>query len=375
MPPELNQDVFSNLSSEKILSAVESTGLRCTGRIVPLNSMENRVFSVDIEANTISSQPIVKSVVAKFYRPGRWNRSQLLGEHALAQVLSFDGIQTPAYLPILDPTFGVEPKSDFLSVLRNPKDLAQLKSHATLGQIPGYFFCVWQKISGRAPLEVLPDDLRRIGRLIARMHNLFESRFDVPSLNRPKLETNVYLLAALSHLEDSGLVPKNFQDVLFRLGEDFLSGLSWFDHCLPFLPIHGDLHRLNLVKTEQAGDYWIVDFDDCVLGPEIQDLWLFASTCDISGHIPEHETRTALDFLLEGYSHMRKLPEGSLQLVEPLRTMRMIHYMGWIAKRWAQDEMFRSTFSFFTTQTYWERTIQDLEEQKALLEDQGLLEL
>ena len=370
----IQNDIFSDLQHESILRAVESTGVRCTGRLVQLNSMENRVYSVEIETPGAQKNT---AVVAKFYRPKRWDRSQLLGEHALAKALHVDGLQTPGYKTILDPALRVDD-----SFLWNPdtsvhSDLSRVtqeeKLH-TLGKTGDFHFCVWEKISGRAPLEVSPEDLQRIGRIIARMHNLFERKFVPDRLSRPRLSTELWLLNPLSDLESWGKIPRNFESQIFDLGEKLLEGLSWFDDCVSFLPIHGDLHRLNLVQTDVGGDYWIVDFDDCVLGPEVQDLWLFASTCDISGFVSETETKSSLDFLLEGYNQLRRMPQGSEALVEPLRTMRMFYYIGWIAKRWKSDEMFRTTFGFFESERFWEQTFTDLEEQYVKLEQEGLLD-
>ena len=357
-------DVFDGLDAEAILTAAESCGVRSTGRVVQLNSMENRVHAVEMDDG---------HVVVKFYRPGRWTKEMLLGEHALALLLQEENISTPRYREILDPALRVDPRAVFSEVFA-PHIAWQGYNAGTLGKLGDFHFCVWEKVSGRAPLEMDTEDLRRAGRLVARMHNLFESGIRREAFPRPSLSTETYLLDALSYLEAWGRIPRTLESLLFDAAENLLEGLRWMDDCMDFIPVHGDLHRLNLIQTKDGGDFWVVDFDDSVLGAEIQDLWLLASGCDISSHVPEGSNRTSLDFLVEGYNTLRKLPSGSERLVEPLRTLRMIHYMGWIARRWDHDKLFRSTFSFFTTERYWEEALQDVEKQKELLEAEGLLQ-
>lgn len=357
------KDVFHGLDNECILAAAESTGLRATGRVIQLNSMENRVYSVEMEE---------ESVVVKFYRPGRWTRENLLAEHALALLLQEENISTPKYHAIVDDEYAVDSSTVFERIFR-PHIPWKTYNGRTLGKLGSWYFCVWEKVAGRSPLEMNVEDLRRAGRLIARMHNLFESGIDTDHFPRHRLATDYFLNDALAHLEEWGGIPRNIEAQIFDIAEELLAGLSWLDGCMDFIPVHGDLHRLNLIQTRDGGEFWMVDFDDSYLGAEIQDLWLLASACDVSGEVPPESGQTAIDFLREGYELLRRLPEGSETLIEPLRTLRMVHYMGWIARRWKEDELFRTTFTFFPTERYWEDTLQDLEKQKALLESEGLL--
>lgn len=358
------RDVFHGLDGETILRAAESTGVRATGRIVPLNSMENRVFSVETEEG---------AVVVKFYRPGRWTTEALLAEHALALLLREEEIPTPRYLPLVDPDLAIAP-GDFHASLFAPGVETRAFPSPTLGRVGAYHYCVWERVAGRAPLEMGLEDLRRAGRLVARMHNLFENRVRVEAFPRPRLTTESHLLEPLARLEDWGRIPRPLERAIFDTGEYLLEGLRWIDGALDPLPVHGDLHRLNLIQTREGGAFWIVDFDDARLGPEIQDLWLLASGNDVSHLVPEGSGLGALDFLREGYAEFRRLPEGSESLVEPLRTLRMIHYMGWIAGRFDDDALFRETFGFFTTERYWEQVLADVETQRGLLEAHGLLD-
>lgn len=355
----LLNDTFKNLTTELVLRAVESSGLPCTGRVIPLNSMENRVFAVEIESEDARQKK--QQVIGKFYRPHRWSETQLLSEHRMATLLQDEGIQTPRYI-----------------LLNNSKFLIKndISSQNSLGKIEEFYFCVWEKVFGRAPLESTQKDLFRIGRTIARMHNLFENRLTTTNFNRPSLSTAYYGREACENLKSCSQIPSPLNRVLIPLIENLVNRLSWIDTCMDFVPIHGDLHRLNLIQTENEGDFWVVDFDDCLWGAEIHDLWLLASGCNlVDARTEKPISEEALDCLLEGYSEFREMPDGSRLLIEPLRTLRMIYYVGWIAKRWPYDPLFQETFSFFTDISYWERTLADLELQRDLLASQSLLDM
>ncbi len=374
MNPTTASDHFAKLDAELILSAAESTGLRSTGRFQQLNSMENRVYAVEIED---SSQPRgVGQVIIKFYRPQRWTPDMLISEHALLRLLAEENIETPKLVPIVQKSF-IHPLAHTLrSKLRG--DLSSsFPTSATLGFIGGFSFAVWQKIYGRVPLELEEKDLLSIGRTIARMHNLFERHIDTEHFIRPRFTLDMYVHSPLSHLTSWNKVPRQFQQGLFGLIEQIGRGLEWLPHADVFIPVHGDLHRLNLVQMTDGGQFWFVDFDDCQMGLAMQDLWPLASTCGII--VPSHledvsPSSYALGLLTEGYRDFRALPNDWEIFVEPLRTLKMIHYLGWIAGRWT-DPFFRQTFSFFEDVDYWEKTYFDLSDQYQSLTSQGLLEL
>lgn len=359
---------FQALNNEIILSAVESTGLRCTGRLFPLNSMENRVYSVEVEP--AEGQTRARQVIAKFYRPERWQLNELLSEHLMARALSFEEIPTPRYFEIKDAAFATQPPAEFLSAEHG----LHLPRADTLGKCSIFYFCVWEKISGRPPLDLLADELVRIGRLIARMHNLFENKMSNSFYHRPRFTTTSFGREALENLRNCKLIPRPLDGVILSHIETLLHGLSWYDTSIDFVPVHGDLHRLNLLQTEANGEFWVVDFDDCVWAPEVHDLWLLASGCHMNEDDPTKAFELAFENLCNGYSEFRVLPEGSSQLIEPLRTLRMIHYAGWLAKRW-QDPLFKEVFSFFAEFSYWERFLADIENQKMVLEQRFLLDL
>jgi Ser/Thr protein kinase RdoA (MazF antagonist) len=372
MSSEPTKDQFSNLTSETILSAVEACGHRCSGRILQLNSMENRVFSVELEGADAGEKP--RSVVAKFYRPGRWTADAICSEHLLQQVLSEESIPTPRLHSVQDSSFLAKLQKNPAERL-HPSLLERFDPRHTVGKSGEYFFCVWDKIAGRAPLELGPNCLQKVGRIVARMHNLFENAFVQGGFERKSMSVDYFCARTLVNLEKSKHVPFYVKRALLPLLEELAQGLLWLEKSIDFVPIHGDLHRLNLLQTQNGGDFWVVDFDDCLWGPEIHDLWLLAAGVDLLGVEGVKESTSPLDYMLEGYREFRRMPQGSEILVEPLRTLRMIYYPGWIAERWEGDRLFRDVFTFFQEENYWERFLNDMEEQKEILQNEGLLEL
>ncbi|MEY4066652.1 MAG: hypothetical protein RIR26_2860 [Pseudomonadota bacterium] len=369
-------DHFEKLDADLILSAAESTGLRATGRLQQLNSMENRVYAVEVED---ASQPRgVNQIILKFYRPERWTPAMLVSEHALLLLLSEENIETPALIPIVDGSF-VHPEAHSLPDKLKNRSALIASAPATLGKAGPFCFAVWKKIMGRTPLELEEAELVSIGRTIARMHNLFERNIDQRHFIRTRFSLEMSVDAPLENLRKWGRVPQQFQRSLFDLMEDIGRGLAWVPEADQFIPVHGDLHRLNLVRTTEGGQFWFVDFDDCQMGLAMQDLWPLASTCGIQ--VPEHisavkdikPSEYALKLLCEGYSEFRSLPSDWEIFTEPLRTLKMIHYLGWIAGRWS-DPFFRQTFSFFDDVDYWEKTYCDISDQYQILHDAGLLE-
>lgn len=370
-----SSDHFSLLDAELILLAAEATGLRSTGRFQQLNSMENRVYAVEIED---ASQPKgVDQIIVKFYRPGRWSPAMLISEHALLNILAEENIETPKLIPITETSF-IHPDNALLAkiVIHESERLFS----PTLGKVGPFCFAVWEKVRGRVPLELEEQDVLSIGRTIARMHNLFERRINPDYFSRIHFSLEMYLTQPLQNLVTWGQVPQQFQQPIFRLIEQLERGLSWLPHADHVLPVHGDLHRLNLVQTTEGGQFWFVDFDDCQLGFAMQDLWPLASTCGVSlpNHLRDVEganpSTYALDLLTQGYSEFRALPHDWKIFVEPLRTLKMVHYLGWIASRWS-DPFFKQTFSFFDDIQYWEKTYFELSDQFQLLSQSALLEL
>lgn len=369
-------DHFAALDAELILSAAESTGLRSTGRFQQLNSMENRVYAVEVEDD--SNARGVAQIIIKFYRPGRWTPAMLVSEHALLRLLSEENIETPQLIPISDSAF-VHPEALTLKSKLRGELPPQFPESPTLGKLGPFCFAVWKKIIGRVPLELEEKDLLSIGRTVARMHNLFERHINPESFVRPRFGLDMYVHTPLQHLKTWGRIPRQFESSLLDLIENIGKRLDWLPEADKFIPVHGDLHRLNLVQMNDGGQFWFVDFDDCQLGLAMQDLWPLASTCGIN--VPENislvedisPTDYALRTLCEGYRDFRALPQDWEIFVEPLRTLKMIHYLGWIAGRWS-DPFFRQTFSFFEDVDYWEKTFFDISDQYQILSEKGLFE-
>lgn len=321
---------FFSLTPDRVLTAIESAGYICTGRCAPYNSMENRVYEVEIEVDnprTLSD----RFRVAKFYRPGRWTREQILDEHAF--LLELQASEIPVIAPLA------------------------FEDGTTLREVPGtgIWFTLFPKVGGRAPDELSPEQLLQVGRLLARIHSVGGAR---PASHRIHLLPHVYGRSSLKFLRDAGKIPAQHED---RIADAVtrLCDLSepWFAQA-GAQRIHGDCHFGNLLWS-QAGPFFL-DFDDMVMGPPVQDLWLVVPGRD-------SEARVNFEILLEGYESMRTFDRRTLRLVEPLRGLRFIHFAAWIAKRW-EDPAFPRHFPHFGTDKYWSDLADDLREVVALCE-------
>lgn len=315
------EDPYDNLSPELILNAVESLGFKCTGAFLALNSYENRVYDIGIQDE--------ENVVVKFYRPNRWSMDQLREEHNFA--LQLDEAEIPVVSPLV---FDGE----------------------TIFEYEGYQFSIYPKRVGR-PIELSTDeDYRHMGRLIARIHSIgswdtFEYR---PSLTVKSMGwDNLVYLRQSGHIPADLLVSYDITVTNILTQIDAIWGDRTFD-----LRIHGDVHLGNILSD---GDVFLVDLDDAVSGPAIQDLWLF-----VNGDLSEVAIQFGL--LIEGYSQIRDFDYSELQLVESLRALRMIHYTAWISRRW-EDKAFPKNFPFFDTVDYWQRHLLDLKEQLSKLHE------
>lgn len=324
---------FYELTPEKILAAAETFGLRCTGRVLPLNSFENRVYEIELEfeAEKIPVHRHERFCVAKFYRPGRWSQEQILEEHQFLADLK--AAEIPAVAPI---------KIDGESLHKVP-------------EVP-IWCAVFPKVGGRNPDELSDDALEQIGRLLGRMHTVGAEK---EAKHRVHLTPQTYGIENLRFLSDNRWLPSEIASDYQKTVEEICTICTpWFD-AAPTQRLHGDAHLGNLLHN-QEGYFW-VDFDDMVVGPCVQDLWLL-----MPGR--ESEVKQKWEVLLEGYEQMRVFPRQSLRLVEALRALRYIHYAAWIARRW-QDPAFPKTFVQFGTPRYWQEQLQDLQQQLTLLKN------
>lgn len=320
---------FFALTPERILDAVEFGGRRATGYALALNSLENRVYEIALEDET--------RLVAKFYRPGRWSKAAILDEHR------FLGELDAAELPVVPP-------------------LAR-DDGATLGEFPvaggAIYFAAFDKARGRAPEELSDDQLRQLGRLVARLHLVGETHA-APA--RPRLDAASYGEASLRTLvgEDAlgGFVPPELRARFGAAARAIIDRCAASWDALESLRIHGDCHRGNLLWGS-AGPFFL-DFDDFLHGPPVQDLWLLAPGRD-------DEAAQQMALLVEGYQTMRRFDRASLRFVEPLRALRILRYAAWIAQRW-RDPAFQRAFPDWDEHKTWMREVSELEEQRERVE-------
>jgi Ser/Thr protein kinase RdoA (MazF antagonist) len=320
---------FFALTPERILDAVEFGGRRATGYALALNSLENRVYEVEYEDGS--------RLVAKFYRPGRWSRAAILDEHAFLDELH------AAEVPVVPPL--------------------ALDGGTTLGELAldggVIWFAVFDKMRGRAPEELGDDQLRQLGRLVARLHNVGDAH-GAPA--RPQLDPDSYGTASLRLLlgDDplSGFVPPELRARFATAGRAIVDACArrWGE--LDAIRIHGDCHLGNLLWGTRGP--FFLDFDDFLHGPPVQDLWLIAP-----GHDAEAERQREL--LLDGYETMRRFDRKSLRFVEPLRALRILRYAAWIAQRW-RDPAFPRAFPDWDDARTWLKEVAELEEQRARVE-------
>ncbi len=308
-------DLFFALTPHKVLEAVEKAGYACNPLCYPLNSFENRVYEVELEDRT--------RVVAKFYRPGRWTEAQILEEHRFLADLE------EAEVPVCPPL--------------------RLPNGRTLDDIDGIWYCIFPRKGGRAPDE--PDDelLMRLGMLTARMHNVGAAR---NAEHRLQLDSTEFVRKSLTLFQERNSIPRRLVGRYENAADYIGNSIDNYLKTAEVHRIHGDLHHGNLLLRDDV--LCVIDFDDMMVGPAVQDMWLLIPGRDV-------ESRLHRESFLEGYTQFRSFDRRTLALIEPLRGMRRIHYAAWVAKRW-HDPIFPRTFPQFGTEPYWEEETRDLEE-------------
>jgi Ser/Thr protein kinase RdoA (MazF antagonist) len=328
MAIEEESRAYTGLGPDNILDAVDGLGYVCDGRLLALNSYENRVYQVGIE----NGSPLV----VKFYRPGRWSDEAILEEHAFTRELADREI--PVVAPVPD------------------GDGATLHRHGP------YRFALYPCKGGRAPELDRPDHLKQIGRFLGRIHALGEVK---PFVHRPALEVHHFGVESYQYLLAHRWIPTELETAYRTLAEDLIKRINGcFSRAgaVIALRLHGDCHPGNILWTDEGPH--IVDFDDARMGPSVQDLWMFLS--GDRGYM----TARLMD-LLEGYTQFHAFNPGELHLIEALRTLRMMHYAAWIARRWS-DPAFPVAFPWFAGGRYWEEHILSLREQAAAMEEPPL---
>jgi Ser/Thr protein kinase RdoA (MazF antagonist) len=313
---------FFSLTPERVLEAVEAGGLEANPVCYPLNSFENRVYEVELADRS--------RVVAKFYRPGRWSRQQILEEHAFLAELAAEEIPVCTIRPFPD--------------------------GSTLKRIDGIDYCLSDRRGGRAPDELSDLDLARLGSFVGRMHAVGARR---PAPSRPRLTPDHYVREALRRIDLQGSLTGPLRRRYFAIAEEIADVADRLLAGVPVHRIHADLHLGNVLFRD--GELRVLDFDDMVTGPAVQDLWLA-----LPGRGREVDQKR--EVLLSGYQRFRDFDRSTLRLVEPLRGLRLVRYAGWLARRF-DDPAFRAGWPHFGTSDYWEREVADLEEQLAAVRD------
>lgn len=305
---------FYDLDPNLILASVEKNGFVPTGELQQLNSYENRVFEIKLENHP--------PLIAKYYRPQRWSEKTILDEHQFIHELQQDGIET------------AEP---FL-----------LKNNSTLDTVDGIHYAFFRKVQGRLLQELTPNHLRRLGRWLGRLHNIGATR---PAQYRATMGPNAdHKWAQLDRM-----LNEVSPEVLYRYEQAAVQIFEQLDELLPqfdFIRLHGDLHRGNILEKSNS-DFVVVDFDDMINGPAIQDFWMLLPNADL-------QNSDELDFLIEGYSELREFPSEQLELIPLLRGYRIITYALWIMNRWS-DPSFPRLFPNYGTYSYWAEETESLE--------------
>jgi Ser/Thr protein kinase RdoA (MazF antagonist) len=334
---------YRGLTPDVVLDALDSVSLRGDGRLIQLNSYENRVFQVFLEDGTV--------VVAKFYRPGRWTDAQILEEHAFSLELLAQEIPVVAPLALtVSPDFGSNVK---LSASREG-----ISTLATFQTADGALrFAVTPRCSGQAP-ELDNDDTQRwIGRFMGRMHAVGEQR---PFLHRRTLNVTTIGAAARDWLVGHDSVPVEVASHwLSTVNPALEAAQNLFDEAAPTVSIrlHGDCHPGNMLWSPSGTHF--VDLDDAVQGPAIQDLWML-----LSGDAAAMSRQMSV--VLSGYTDFMDFDVRELRLIEALRTLRMIHHSAWVAQRW-NDPAFPIAFPWFGGVAYWQQQVTQLREQLELM--------
>ena len=316
---------FEILTPDFILDAIEAQGFLSDGRVLALNSYENRVYQIGIEEDT--------PIIAKFYRPQRWSDQQILEEHQ----------------------FCYELEEQELSVVTPIKN----SQGESLLNYQNFRLALFPRRGGRAPDLDNPDHLYQLGHTLGRMHRVGAAR---PFVERPALDLASFGYQSID-LISKDFIPASLREAYLSLTDDLMKlieqAFQRFDD-IRYIRVHGDCHGGNLLWRDDLAHF--VDFDDARMAPAIQDLWMLLSENERS------QRELQLAEVLAGYEEFADFDPRELHLIEPLRTLRMLHYSAWLARRW-QDPAFPKSFPWFNTERYWGEHILQLREQMSALQE------
>lgn len=318
---------YDRLDPDMIITAVESVGYLSDARLLALNSYENRVYQVGIEDGT--------PLIAKFYRPERWSEAQILEEHSFT--LELQDAEISVVAPIVD------------------------EQGVTLHSFSGFQFALFQRRGGYPPELDNLDNQLVLGRTLGRIHAVgraghFKERETI-SVQRMLSDSREFLL--------DGFIPRDLlpaYESLTRDLEQLVTSIYGDVQPEDLIRLHGDCHIGNILWRDDTAHF--VDFDDCCSAPAIQDLWMF-----LNGE--RHERQLQLSELVEGYSEFCDFDPRQIRWIESLRTLRLIHYAAWLARRW-EDPAFPRSFTWFNTERYWADHILELREQMSALQEEPL---
>lgn len=305
---------YYQLTPDVIADALLSVGIHVDSGLMALNSYENRVYRFKSDTDG--------PLVAKFYRPERWSLQQIQEEHDFLFASAKAGVRVA---------------------------VPMIREHSSVFSYQNMLFAVWPAISGRQLEADNLDQLEAFGEQIGRLHQVGAS---VTLQHRPRLTTDDYLLRSREVLLQKALIPKKLRGEFFKRLDTVITRACALYQPKKQLTIHCDCHASNVLWNDGP---WLLDFDDCRTGPAVQDVWMM-----LSGS--RQEQLMQLDTLLAGYENIREFDVAELALIEPLRAMRIVNYMAWLAARWS-DPAFPLNFPWFNTEDYWLQQIGVLTEQ------------
>ena len=320
---------FALLSPDMVIDAVESSGLVSDARVLALNSYENRVYQVGIE----ESEPII----VKFYRPQRWSTSQILEEHDFSLELA------ELEIPIVPPVKNTEGK--------------------TLLEFEGFRFAIFERKGGHPPEFDNLDNLLVMGRFLGRMHQVGSMR-DFQTRNTLSIE--LFAEKSTDFLLEHGFLPVDLSKAYESLAKDLIDCMHLIikeSMQAKLIRTHGDCHIGNVLWRDDTPHF--VDLDDCMMAPAIQDMWML-----LSGS--REQRLQQLAEIVDGYNEFYHFNPSELPLIETYRTLRLMHYSAWLARRW-DDPAFPKSFPWFNTENYWAGHILELREQLAALDEPPLV--